>query len=411
MKQVRIILRILIGVVFIFSGFVKGIDPMGSAIKFSEYFEVFHLSWLDSAALVLSILMSTAEFLIGIALVVGLRMVVTAWSLLVFMIFFTILTLYIAIRNPVTDCGCFGDAIKITNWQTFYKNIVFLALALGVFKLRKTYIPYASAFKEWVLVGAFAASMAGISIYAYNHLPLIDFMPYNVGTHIPTKMERPEGAPTDEFSTTLLYEKNGVVKEFTIDNYPSEDTTWKFKDSKSVVIKEGYKVPIHGFSVIQEDGTEITAQFLADTNYSFAVISPDLSKISPENWKKIIEIYNLAQKNNHSFYFLNGSPHGIVNEMKAKYKLPFSFYFTDVTTLKTIVRSNPGFALLKEGIILGKWHYNDVPQFNERGPLLSAVLTNDFRTIEIKRIWILGLGLVIVFLFLIIFKKKELINS
>lgn len=407
MKQVRIILRILIGVVFIFSGFVKGIDPMGSAIKFSEYFEVFHLTWLDSAALVLSILMSTAEFLIGIALVVGLRMIVTAWSLLIFMIFFTILTLYIAIANPVTDCGCFGDAIKITNWQTFYKNIVFLALAIGVFKLRKTYIPYASAFKEWILVGAFAASMVWVSMYSYNHLPLIDFMPYNVGTHIPTKMERPKGAPIDEFSTTLLYEKNGVVKEFTIDNYPADDTTWKFKDSKSVIIKEGYKPPIHGFSVIQEDGTEITDQFLAETNYSFVIISPDLSKISPENWKKIVEIYNLAQKSNHNFYFLNGSPQYVVMEMKAKYKLPFVFQFTDVTTLKTIVRSNPGLVLLKEGVILGKWHYNDIPKFNDRGPLLSLVLTKDFRSIESKRVWMLGLGLGIVFLLLIIFKKKN----
>lgn len=407
MKQVRIILRILIGIVFIFSGFVKGIDPMGSAIKFSEYFEVFHLAWLDSAALVLSILMSTAEFLIGIALVTGLRMVVTAWSLLIFMVFFTILTLYIAIENPVTDCGCFGDAIKLTNWQTFYKNIVFLALAVGVFKLRKTYIPYASAFKEWVLVGAFAASMVWISIYSYNHLPLIDFMPYNVGTHIPTKMDRPEGAPVDEYATTLFYEKNGEVKEFTIDNYPADDTTWIFKDSKSVLIKEGYKPPIHGFSIVQEDGSDITAQVLADASYSYLFISPNLSKIEPENWKKIVAIYNLSQKNNYNFYFLNGSPQGVAMEMKAKYKLPFAFQFTDVTTLKTIVRSNPGLILLKEGVILGKWHYNDIPKFNEREPLLSAVLTKDFRSIEGKRVWILGLGLGIVLLLLLIFKKKN----
>lgn len=407
MKQVRIILRILIGVVFIFSGFVKGIDPMGSAIKFSEYFEVFHLTWLDSAALVLSILMSTAEFLIGIALVTGLRMVVTAWSLLIFMIFFTVLTLYIAIANPVSDCGCFGDAIKLTNWETFYKNIVFLALALAVFYWRKAYTPYATIFKEWVLVGAFAASMVWISIYCYNHLPLIDFMPYNVGTHIPSKMTTPPGAPQDETSTTLLYEKNGVVKEFTLDNYPVDDTTWKWKDTKYVVIKKGYKIPIHDFSVIQEDGTDITDQFLANTNYSFVIISPDLEKISPENWKKIVAIYILSQKSNHNFYFLNGSPHGIVMEMKAKYKLPFAFQFTDVTTLKTIVRSNPGLLLLKEGVILGKWHYNDIPQFEERGPLLSTVLTKDFKTIESKRVWMLGLGLVIVFILLLFFKKKN----
>jgi uncharacterized membrane protein YphA (DoxX/SURF4 family) len=407
MKQVRIALRILIGVVFIFSGFVKGIDPMGSAIKFSEYFEVFHLTWLDSASLVLSILMSTAEFLIGIALVTGLRMVVTAWSLLIFMIFFTILTLYIAIANPVTDCGCFGDAIKITNWQTFYKNIIFLALALGVFKLRKTYIPYASVFKEWILVGAFAAFMAGVSIYSFNHLPLVDFMPYHVGAHIPSQMEMPEGAPVDEYQTTLFYEKNGEVKEFTIDNYPSNDSTWKFKDSKSVLVKEGYKPPVHGFSIIREDGMDITDEVLADTKYSFVFISPNLAKVKPEQWKQITGIYDLAVKNAFNFYFLNGSPHDVVAEMKVKYKLPFVFHFTDVTTLKTIVRSNPGLVLLKEGIILGKWHYNDIPQFKEREPLLSVVLNKDFRTIESKSVWILGLVLIIVFVLLICFKKKN----
>jgi uncharacterized membrane protein YphA (DoxX/SURF4 family) len=407
MKHIRIALRILLGLVFIFSGFVKGIDPMGSAIKFSEYFEVFHLSWLGSLSLILSVLQSSAEFLIGIALVVGLRMVVTAWSALVFMLFYTILTLYIAIANPVTDCGCFGDALVITNWQTFYKNIVMLGITVLIFRSRKLYIPYASAFKEWILVAFFAGSMTWISVYCYNHLPVVDFMPYHVGAHIPSQMVIPDGAPVDEYSTTLYYERDGIVKEFTIDNYPAEDSTWIFKDSKSVLIKEGYKPPIHGFSIIQEDGVEITEQVLADSNYSILFVSPNLSDVKPGNWKQILQVYEYTQKKGINFYFLNGSPHDVVIQTKEKYKLPFTFYFTDVTTLKTIIRSNPGMVLLKEGIILGKWHYNDIPVLKGKEPLLSYVLTNDFRKIERKTIWIIGLGLITLLFILWFIKKKN----
>jgi uncharacterized membrane protein YphA (DoxX/SURF4 family) len=407
MKHVRIFLRILLGLVFIFSGFVKGIDPMGSAIKFSEYIEVFHLSWLDSLSLVLSILQSSAEVIIGIALVVGLRMVITAWSALIFMAFYTALTLYIAIANPVTDCGCFGDAITLTNWETFYKNLVLMALAIPVFLMRKLYIPYAKCFKEWLLVVFFAVGMTWISIYSYNHLPMIDFMPYHVGAHMPTQMIIPEGAPVEEYVTTLFYEKNGVVKEFSVDNYPADDSTWTFKDAKSVLIKEGYKPPIHGFSIVQEDGVEITNEVLADSNYSFLYISPNLSEINSESWKKIIKVQEFTQKNGFNFYFLNGSPHDVVNQLKQKYNLSFAFYFTDVTTLKTIIRSNPGLVLLKEGIVLSKWHFNDIPEFNSREPLLATVLTTNFSKVEANRVMIIGLGFMVIVLILWFLKKKN----
>jgi hypothetical protein len=408
MKHIRIAARILIGIVFIFSGFVKGIDPMGSAIKFTEYFEVLHLGWLEHFSLILSITQSTAEFLIGISLVIGLRMMLTAWLTLIFMIFFTILTLYIAIVNPVTDCGCFGDALVLTNWQTFYKNIVLFVLALIVFNNRIHYLPYGRFIYEWIIIALFAASMVGVSLYGIEHLPIVDFRPYHVGVNIPSDMVIPEGAPSPVYETTLFYKKNGVIKEFTLQNFPSKDTTWKFVDSKSVLIKEGYTPPIRNFSIAREDGEDITQQVLSDNNYSFIFMSSDLKKITYNGWKKITEFEQYILKNGNNFYFLTGSPQNIVSSVKTQLNLDFSFCFSDVTTLKTINRANPGLMLLKDGTIVAQWNVNDIPNPKElKGGILSYVLTEYNKGIEHKRMLLLLSGLLLSFLTIWCLKQKE----
>jgi uncharacterized membrane protein YphA (DoxX/SURF4 family) len=379
---------------------------MGSAIKFSEYFEVFHLTWLDTLALTLSILLSTAEFLIGIALLIGLRMRITAWASFIFMSFFTLLTLYIAIANPVSDCGCFGDFVKLSNWATFYKNIFLISLAFLVFWFRKKYKPYTKPIKEWALVVFFAAVMTMVSVYCYNHLPLIDVLPFNVGTHIPSNMEIPANAPAPKYKTTLYYKKDGITKEFTLENYPT-DSTWTFVDSKSVLIEGGYVPPIQNFGAFTTDGIDITQQLLTDSLVSFVFVSPDLNKIKSTTWQKINQLYEYSEKNNNHFYFLTGSPQNVIDEVNrsSKHKLPF--YFTDVTTLKEMIRSNPGLILMKNGIILAKWHYSDFPTFAGEGKNLeSVVLTKYFKTIELRNVYILGLMLLII-LTIILFTRKE----
>jgi len=405
MKQIRIIARILVGLVFIFSGFVKGIDPMGSAIKFSEYFETFHLTWLSSFALVLSIAQSTAEFLIGVALLVGLRMRVTAWATLIFMGFFLVLTFYIAIANPVTDCGCFGDALVITNWQTFYKNIVLMALAIFIFYSRKKYEPYAGALAEWSLVVFFAAVGTWISVYCYQHLPIMDFRPYNIGTHIPSKMVMPADKEPDQYESTLIYEKNGVTKEFTINNLP--DSTWKWKETKSHLAKKGYTPPIHGFSITTRTDEDITQTVLKDTSYSFVFIAQDASKVTSSQWEEIQRYYGFAREHGHQFYLLTSTPPATADQIRMHHNLAFDFCFTDETALKTVIRANPGLVLLKDGIVLDMWHYNDFPKPDYfKGNILSTVLTHYSKSIEWKRIFILSLGFVIVLLVLVGVKKR-----
>ena len=405
MQYLRITARILLGMVFIFSGFVKGIDPVGSAIKFGEYFEVFHLPWLENISLVLSIFQSTAELLIGICLVIGLRMKITAWAVLVFMAFFTILTFYSAIFNPVSDCGCFGDALVLTNWQTFYKNIFLLILAVIVFILRKNFKPYGNAFKEWIIILLFATAGSGIFIFCYRHLPLVDFRPYSVGSHIPSKMIIPSGAPSDQYNTKLYYQKDGITKEFTLQNYPWRDTTWKWVKTQSDLIKKGYTPPIHGFSITTEGGDDLTNKVLADTGYSFIFISNDLSAVNSNLWFKVINYYEYSIINNHNFYFLTSSATENARNTKISFKLPFDFMFTDQTALKTIMRANPGLMLLKDGVIIGLWHYNDFPAteyFN--GSILSKIITSYNNKNESEIIVLLIMVFVLFLVVLIKFK-------
>jgi len=405
MKYIRIISRVLLGLVFIFSGFVKGIDPMGWAIKFSEYLEVFHLSWLASFAIAFSIVLSTAEFLIGVALLVGLRMRVTAWVALLFMSFFLVLTLYIAIKNPVTDCGCFGDALVITNWQTFYKNVILIGLAIFIFYSRNLYKPYAGVLAEWGLVALFAAIGSGTFIYCYNHLPIMDFRPFNIGTHIQSKMVMPLDAQPDQYESTLIYEKNGVRKEFTINNFP--DSTWKWKETKSRLVKKGYSPPIHGFSISTKADEDITQIVLKDTSYSFVFVAQDASKVLPEQWQEMAEYYHFAQEYGQKFYVLTSTPPGTADHIKISHNLAFDFCFTDETALKTMIRANPGLVLLKDGIVLGMWHYHDFPKPSYfKGNILSTILTDYSKSIEWKRIFILSLGFVIVLVALMGIKRR-----
>jgi hypothetical protein len=217
----------------------------------------------------------------------------------------------------------------------------------------------------------------------------------------------PEGAPAPVNETTLYYSKNGVVKEFTLSNFPSNDTTWKFVDAKNIVIKEGYKPPIYNFSIVQQDGVDITDTVLFDTEYSFLFISPDLETISPEEWLKIKELNSFIEKQGYKFYFLNGSPKNIIDAVQKKYNIPFSFCFTDVTTLKTIIRANPGLMVIKDGVILAKWHANDFPKPDElKGNLLSNLLTNYAKKNEQKRVYLL-LSLLIITLIIIYNKRKR----
>ncbi len=200
------------------------------------------------------------------------------------MLVMTPLTLYIALNNPVTDCGCFGDALIISNWETFWKNVVLLVLVvILLFSSAKSRPVFLSGI-EWLIISVFVGISVAISLYSYNFLPMIDFRPYKIGANIPEKMKIPEGAPTDKYETTFIYEKNGEQKEFTLENYPKDDSTWVFVDQKTTLISKGYEPPIHNFSIVDQNFDDITEDVLQYKGGTYLVVVYDIQKASPRGY-------------------------------------------------------------------------------------------------------------------------------
>ncbi len=373
MKTLKTLSRILLGLVFTFSGFVKAVDPVGSAIKFGDYFNAMGLPKLGAYSLFFAFLLSGLEFLVGFALLFNLKVRIASWGALAFMIIFTPLTLWIALKNPVTDCGCFGDAIKLTNWETFWKNIILLILSIFLLIKSVDIEKKLSVKIEFIVLGTAVLFIFIFQWYNYNHLPVIDFRPYSVGTHIPDKMTVPDDAPKDSTVTYLYYEKDGLVKEFTMDNYPWEDSSWVWKDTKTVVVRHGYMPPIHDLEIYKfefnslngESDHNILDQLLADTSYSLLLISYDLKSAPVKPLQKLAELINYAQVHKYKSYFITSSNSTDILKMHSKLPYIINFYLADATTLKTIIRSNPGLVLLKNGTVIAKWHYNDFPDIKE----------------------------------------------
>ncbi len=370
-----IISRIILGIVFVFSGFVKGVDPLGSTYKFTDYFTAFNLGFLEPFALLLAITLAAAEFLIGVSLLFRFRYQLGVWALLVFMSFFTIITFILALSNPVSDCGCFGDAIIMTNWQTFFKNLILIPFVLHLFWFRASrQDPFKPIF-SWVALAVFTLVFLGVEVHAYRHLPALDFRPYSVGTYIPAKMSVPEGAPQDEYKTFLYYEKNGTVEEFTDDNFPWEDTTWTYVDSKHILLKKGYEPPIHDFTIVDETDTDVTSMLLSDKGYSFLLVAGHLEDADTEAMNHASRLAAWCEMAGHSFYCTTASGEKEIEEFKQRHDPGFGFHTTDEITLKTIVRANPGLLLLREGTILAKWHYRDIPEPEDFQDIMSYLMT------------------------------------
>ncbi len=367
--MIKHIARILLGLTFVFSGFVKGIDPWGSAYKFTDYFNAFQMPWLTNLAFALGILLAAAEFAMGVALIFNFYLQITSWFTLAFMVFFTGLTFVLALTNPVTDCGCFGDALVLTNWQTFYKNIVLILLAIYVFTHRKDFRSKNGPMLSIALTGMTMVFYFYLVNYSYNHLPIIDFSPYKVGSNIPDGMKVPEGATKDVYENNFIYKniKTGEEKEFTEANYPWQDTlNWKFvKMEDPRLIQKGYKPPIHDFRIETPEGEDIKDFFLYDEKYTFMVIASNLQKSNKEGMKKAAELAKAAKSKGYNFIALTSSSPDSFEAFKAETGAQFDFFNTDEITLKTIVRSNPGLIVLKKGTVVRKYHFNDIPKPEE----------------------------------------------
>jgi len=369
----------ILGVVFIFSGFVKAVDPLGSAYKFSDYFSAFKLGFLDFMSLPLGIFLSAFELLLGIVLILGYGRKITFWVLMWFMSFFTLLTFVLAIFNPVSDCGCFGDALILTNWQTFLKNVVLMVFVLLLYFSRKQEQPSTYIFREWLVVGALFLLSMGFSTWNYRHLPLVDFRAYDVGTVIREEMEVPEGAPTDEYETTLVYKnkETGKSESFGISNYPKDTLHWSFESSDSKLLKKGYEPPIHDFAMVNAYGTEVVDEMLSDNGYSLVLISYNLEKadqVALQNAMGWSQLEIVAS--DFTFYAATATSSAEVESISSSLNLGYEFSSADEIMLKTIVRSNPGFLLLKNGTILGKWGSRDFPAIEDLDPEWSELIGN-----------------------------------
>ncbi|MCF8381934.1 MAG: DoxX family protein [Bacteroidales bacterium] len=365
MKVISAISRILTGLVFIFSGFVKAIDPLGSTYKFIDYFNAFHVGFLESLAFPLAILLSGIELVLGISLILAYKMRITAWTTLIFMSFFTLLTFILALTNPVHDCGCFGDALILTNWQTFLKNIGLMIFTTQIFMHRNKYIQLRPALTETLVLILFFIASSGLSLYSLKHLPLIDFRPYKVGTYIPAAMSIPEGSPQNEYETTLIYREisSGAEQEFKLDNYPKDDTAWEFVDAKSVLISKGYEPEIHDFNISAPSGKDITQDIITFEGYTFLLISYDITKASEKALIQANHFFQLAQGYEEvQFFAITASSTENNNRIKKSLDLKYEFCQADEISLKTIVRANPGLVLIQNGTIMNKWSLADFPK-------------------------------------------------
>ena len=370
------ICRLLLSITFIFSGFVKAIDPLGSQYKIGDYLTALGMAgkipeWVQ---LILSISLSGAEFTLGILLLLAIRRRLVSKLAFVLMLGMTSITLWFTISNPIQDCGCFGDAIHLTNSQTFIKNLVLLVASIVVMRLPLYQVRFISKTNQWIATYFTMIFIVIVSLLSLYHLPLFDFRPYYIGQNILKGMQIPKGAKQTKYKTTFICTKNGVQKEFNENNYPYNDSTWVFVDTKQEVIEKGYEPPIHDFSITDEKtGEDLTEQILNKDGYTFLLVSPMLEVAQDRNFGDIEGIYEYAKENGYAFYGLTASTDKGIKHWRDITGAEYPFYVTDGTTLKTMIRSNPGLLLLYKGTIINKWNHNDIPKVAELNAPLNLL--------------------------------------
>ena len=370
MQKLRItvvnVCRFVLAATFIFSGYVKAIDPLGTLYKLKDYAAAMSLNGLlpDWVLVGVAIALGALEFALGVFMLFAVRRHVVSRITLAFMTAMTVLTLWIFVADPVKDCGCFGDALKLTNGETLLKNIVLIACAALVAWRPTDMARFISRSNQWIVRYYTVAYIVITSVYCLYTLPIFDFRPYHVGTNIKQGMEIPEGAEQPEFESTFLLRKNGETREFTLDNYP--DSTWEYVDTRTVQTKKGYEPPIHDFALTSCDtGEDITEQVLTKKGYTFLLVSPRLAVADDSNFGDIDQIYEYAEENGADFYCVTASANDEIERWRDLTGAEYQFCNADETTLKTMIRSNPGLMLLKDGTIIDKWSHNALPQTDD----------------------------------------------
>jgi len=367
--------RIFVGVLFIISGLIKLNDPVGFSFKLGDYFapEVLNLPFLEPYALVIAVLVVILEVLLGVMLIVGYAKKFTLWSLLLMIVFFTFLTFYSAYFNKVTDCGCFGDALKLTPWESFSKDVVLLVLILFLYKGSGYIQPFFSKGVRSITVFISLILCLWLGLHVLEHLPVIDFRAYKVGTNITKGMQTPADAPRAVYQYNWSFDVNGQQKTV-INRGEDPKIEGTLLGVETSVLQKGYEPPIHDFS-IERDGIDYTTQMLEE-EHLLVVIAYNLNVAQNEGFIAIKEATDSALEKGYTVIGISASSTPETEKLAAKYDLDFKFYFCDMTALKTIIRSNPSIMSLEKGTILQKLHFNDVDQLKLK-TLKNTSLTND----------------------------------
>lgn len=357
MKQIVNLSRILVGVLFIISGLIKLNDPVGFSFKLKDYFapDVLNLEVFIPFALLIAIFIVIFEVMLGVMLLLGFAKKFTIWSSLLMIIFFTFLTFYSAYFNKVTDCGCFGDAIKLTPWESFSKDVVLLILLLIIYFGRNFIKPILSANSRKIIVYASFIACMAFGYYVLQHLPVVDFRPYKVGANITEGMSYPPGAAQPIFEYHWTFTHNGAEKVVvTNGDFPKEEGEYTVE---TVMIQEGYEPPIHDFTM-ERDGEDYSSDLLNE-KYLIVVVAYSISNSETEGFANIKDATDKALENGYKVIGLSASSPEITESLTKKHQLNFDFYFCDETALKTIIRSNPALMELQSGTVMQKLHWND----------------------------------------------------
>ncbi|HAL83027.1 MAG TPA: DoxX family protein [Mucilaginibacter sp.] len=365
--------RIFVGLLFIFSGLIKANDPLGFSYKLEEYFEVFHLPFLNGFALSLAILLCALEMILGFALLIGVRAVSIVWGLLLLVIFFGFLTFYSAYFKVVQSCGCFGDAIALTPWQSFGKDLVFMLFILVLFfNLKKIKPLFTAKTGDRLLIAAIVVSV-GVGVYTYSFLPVIDFLPYKVGANIPDEMKIPPGAKPDEYELTyhLKNKKTKESKVMTNTDY-LKSNIWKENNwevigqPESRLVKVGYTPKIRDLSIADAQGNDYTKELLSNPFYSVIVVAYNLQKTDAEAISRLnVMAINLKTNYNTRTVLLTSNSPASAQAFAKEHNWVSEIFYADDVPLKTMMRANPGIFLLKNGTIINKWHYHSIPKYDE----------------------------------------------
>ncbi len=363
-----------VGVLFILSGLIKANDPLGFSYKLQEYFEVFQLNFLNNWATTIAILLCASEIVLGALLLLGFWHKQVLNGLVGIVIFFILLTLISAVFKVVTFCGCFGDAIPLTPWQSFTKDIVLLVLIIFLHKNQTLLTPVTvrSDLQKYLAIAVSLVSLF-FGVFTYNYLPIIDFLPYKVGVSIPNSMKIPEGMPQDEFLIIygLKNKKTGETKKISDKDYMEQevwkDTDWEvFGIPEKNLIKKGSQIPIKDLIITDVSGTDYTKELTENPYYNLVVIAYDLQHTNPKAIANLNTIaLNAAEQFNLRTVLLTSASARDAETFSKKMNLFMEIFYADATPLKSMVRANPGVMLLKNGVIINKWHYHNMPTFNQ----------------------------------------------